>query len=113
MDGDSGPVVTPLPVGVDDGAPGPELFGLLSEVDRAACNGYQLVQVMAARSRLVSWLQAQLLVDAAELAHAGGRGPDAPPTRMAATDPHTAERSPVRWAGRSTPPRNCWAPEPI
>lgn len=84
-------MVTPLPVGVADGAPGPELFGLVAGSDRTACNGYQLVQVMAARSRLVSWLQAQLLLDAAELAHAGGRGPDAPPTRMAATDPHTAD----------------------
>jgi hypothetical protein len=91
MDGDPEPVVTPLPVGIGGGAPGPELFGLLSEVDRAACNGYQLVQVMAARARLVSWLQAQLLLDAAELAHAGGKGPAAPPTRMAGTDPHTAD----------------------
>ena len=89
MDGE--PVVTPLPAGIGGGAPGPELFGLLAAVDRAACNGYQLVQVMAARARLVSWLQAQLLLDAAELAHAGGRGPDAPPTRMAATDPHAAD----------------------
>ena len=91
MDGDSGPAVTPLPVGVADGLPGPELFGLVAGVDRAACNGYQLVQVMAARSRMVSWLQAQLLLDAAELAHAGGKGPEAPPTRMAGTDPHTAD----------------------
>ena len=89
MDGDSEPAVTPLPVGVADGAPGPELFGLVAGVDRGACNGYQL-QVMAARSRLVSWLQAQLLLDGAELAHAGGKGPEAP-TRMAGTDPHTAD----------------------
>ena len=84
-------MVTPLPVGVADGLPGPELFGLVAGVDRAACNGYQLVQVMAARARMVSWLQAQLLLDAAELAHAGGKGPEAPPTRMAGTDPHTAD----------------------
>jgi len=40
---------------------------------------------------MVSWLQAQLLLDAAELAHAGGKGPQAPPTRMTATDPHPAD----------------------
>jgi hypothetical protein len=84
------PGVTPLPTGID-GPPGPQLFDLLAGVDRAACNGYQLVQVMAARSRLVSWLQAQLLRDAAELSHATGRGLEAPPTRMSGTDPHTAD----------------------
>ena len=72
-------------------APGPELFGLLAEVDRAGCNGYQLVQVTAARARLLSWLQAQLLLDAAELARAHGRGPDAAATRMAASDPHAPD----------------------
>ena len=45
------PVYTPLPVGLVDMAPGPELGSVLGSLDRSLYNGYQLVQVMSARNR--------------------------------------------------------------
>lgn len=82
---------TPLPAGLVDSPPGPQLFALLAGVDRASCNGYQLVQVMAARARLLSWLQSQLLLDAREVALAQSKGPQAAPTRSTQTDPHAPD----------------------
>jgi hypothetical protein len=86
-----GVVYTPLPDPLVDLPPGPQLFALLTGVDRSACNGYQLVQVMAARARMVSWLQAQLLLDAGEIARAQTKGPEAAPVRSTQTDPYAPD----------------------
>src|SRR5690606_27323780 len=54
-------------------------------------NGYQMVQVMSARNRFLSWVQAQLLLDARELSHAQTKGPTAAPIRVGASDPHAPD----------------------
>src|SRR5690606_5370528 len=85
------PVYTPLPEGLVDMAPGPELGSVLGSLDRSLYNGYQLVQGMSARNRYLSWVQSQLLLDARELSHAQTKGPAAAPIRVAAADPHAPD----------------------
>jgi Domain of unknown function (DUF222) len=77
----------PLPDGLADLAPGPDLGAALALVDRTACNGLQLVRVVEARHRQLCWEQAQLLADMHELAHAPRGAPDSPPERS--LDPDT------------------------
>src|SRR3984893_784256 len=80
-----------LPPGFADMTPGPGLAAVLASLDRGSCNGYQLVDVVAARYRQVCWEQAQLLADVHELAYsARGRYDDAP-RRTSQCDPHIGE----------------------
>ncbi|MGE5828106.1 MAG: DUF222 domain-containing protein [Micromonosporaceae bacterium] len=72
-----------LPQGLAEMAPGPELGALLASVDRTALGGGDLLDVVAARSRQVSFEQAQLLADVYELTHT--------PARPAAVDVRTEE----------------------
>jgi hypothetical protein len=81
----------PLPEGLADLPPGPGLGAALAEVDRAGCNGFQLVELVQARHRQLCWEQAQLLADLHELAYAPYAAPDGPPRRSPMRDPHAAE----------------------
>src|SRR5215470_13027844 len=54
---------------VEDLPPGPDLGDALAEVDPRACNGTQLVDLIAARQRQLCFEQAQLLVAVRELAY--------------------------------------------
>src|SRR5690554_4717840 len=65
---------------------GPLLAWRLSRVDRRELNGNQLVELMRARSRLVSHLQAELLADVAELAHTPPGSAGSPPERTGGVD---------------------------
>ena len=56
-----------------------------------ACNGYQLVEVLQARQRQISWLQAELLADMDAMAHAYGGGPVSPPVRHTYGDEHVSD----------------------
>ena len=55
--GDGGYV--PVPAGLDEMAPGPELGALLASIDVGAVSGYDRVVVLAAQQRMVSHHQAQ------------------------------------------------------
>nr|MBO2498554.1 HNH endonuclease [Acidimicrobiia bacterium] len=65
---------------------GPLLAWRLARVDRRELNGNQLVELMRARSRLVSHLQAELLADVAELAHTPPGSAGSPPERTGGVD---------------------------
>src|SRR5258705_5766838 len=84
-------VFVPLPDGLDDMTPGPELGAVLAGVDRDACNGYQLVELLRARQRQISFLHAELLADTYALAYTYGGGPFEPPVRRIQRDEHVEE----------------------
>lgn len=65
---------------------GPLLAWRLARVDRRELNGNLLVELMRARSRLVSHLQAELLADVAELAHTPPGSAGSPPERTGGVD---------------------------
>ena len=67
-----------LPEGLSDMPPGPRLARLLSTLDPTRLNGWQLVEVLVAQNRQVSYEQARLLVLARELAYTPPDGQDGP-----------------------------------
>jgi len=72
-----GPVdVLPLPDGLAQMPPGPQLAAMLATVDRARLGGSALMDLVRARNRQVSWEQAQLLADVHELSRTPAVGPD-------------------------------------
>lgn len=71
---------------LEDIEPGPFLAWRLAGIDRRELNGNQLVELMQARSRLVSHLQAELLADVAELAHTPPGVAGSPPERTGGVD---------------------------
>ncbi|MCI0689402.1 MAG: HNH endonuclease, partial [Sporichthyaceae bacterium] len=75
-------VYVPLPEGLEDLPPGPELGALLASVDRSTCNGYQLVGLITAGYRQIAWQQAQLLADVGELMLTRPGEPEAAPARQ-------------------------------
>ena len=74
----------PLPSGLAEMVPGPGLAAVLASLDRTACNGYQLVDLLVARTRQFAWEQAQLLADVNELAHSARGRYDDPPLESVA-----------------------------
>jgi hypothetical protein len=58
-----------IPAGLDGWAPGPYLAAVLSSIDRTRLSGYDLVVVMRARKRQLSYDQAELLADMVEVSH--------------------------------------------
>jgi len=84
-------VFVPLPEGLDEMPPGPELGALLAKVDRAGCNGYQLVELLKARHRQIAWLQAESLSDVYAMAYTYHGGPFTPPVRHRQRDEHLDE----------------------
>ena len=71
----------PLPPGLAEMAPGPDLSVVLASIDRTRFTGHDLVNLLEAWSRQVALDQAQLHAVIAEVAHA--------------TEPDTVERSEV------------------
>jgi hypothetical protein len=74
-----------------DMPPGPELATVLARVDRAALNGYDLVEVLRARARQIAHEQAELLADMVEIAHCEAGEWDAPVARLADADDFAAD----------------------
>jgi hypothetical protein len=68
---------------LDSIPPGPFLFLLLEGVDRARLNGFDLVEVLKARERLVSHCQAGAVADVYELAYAAPGDSGSDPERLA------------------------------
>jgi Domain of unknown function (DUF222) len=78
-----------LPDGLDEMPPGPKLSVLLASLDAADFNGWQLVELLAAQSRQVSYEQSRMLAIARELAFTPRGGPMQPPLRRLDPDPFT------------------------
>jgi hypothetical protein len=81
----------PLPEGLDEVLPGPQLSALLAAVDRRTLNGYQLVDVLQARYRQVCFDQAQLLADIHQLGYSERGHASSLPRRVKYHDHHTEE----------------------
>ncbi|WP_197681508.1 HNH endonuclease signature motif containing protein [Actinopolymorpha singaporensis] len=80
-----------LPAGLAEMSPGPALAVAVASVDRAACNGWELEELLKAQRRLVCWSEAECLTTVNELAHAVPGMPDLPAERSATPDPFTPE----------------------
>lgn len=78
--------VTALVAGLSRLAPGLLSYLTLDQLDRSQLNGHQLVEVIKARARLISHLQADLYADIAELAHTPAGFEDSPPERSELID---------------------------
>lgn len=72
-------------------APGPQLAVLLAGIERSSLNGYEMVEVLRARSRQVAHEQAHLLADMVEVAHCAQGDYDAPPARLDRPDEYAAD----------------------
>ncbi|HUG31570.1 MAG TPA: hypothetical protein VMM14_01655, partial [Acidimicrobiia bacterium] len=70
-----------LPDGLEEIAPGLFLAAVVSSVDPGRLNGYDVVRLMQAESRLVSHHEARKYVAMAETAFAFGSDPDSPVLR--------------------------------
>ena len=62
--------------------PGPYLFAILSHVDRAKLNGFDLVDVLRARERLLSHVQAENMADLVEISYAAPGDDSSDPDRL-------------------------------
>ncbi|HSJ36546.1 MAG TPA: DUF222 domain-containing protein [Acidimicrobiia bacterium] len=60
---------TVLPEGLAEMAPGPELGSVLGSIDRDELNGYELIEVLKAEARQISYWQARFDADLIEMAH--------------------------------------------
>ena len=85
------PVFAPLPEGLAEMTPGPELGAVLATVDRTALNGHQLVVVLAAWHRYRCWVDAQLLADLRELSYTPPGEGGSPPVRQEGRDRYAVE----------------------
>src|SRR5262245_2220564 len=83
-------VFTLLPEGLTEVRPGPELSAVLAAMDLSLYNGSQLVDLVVAQARQVSYEQARLLSMLNELAHTPRCEPTDPPLRSVARDPHVS-----------------------
>jgi hypothetical protein len=79
-----------LPVDLDAMAPGPELGTILACLDLSRYNGFQLVQILSAQQRQVSFDNARLLAVTRELTYTSWGGEHAEPTRRVEPDRFTA-----------------------
>lgn len=70
-----------VPEGLAEMAPGPGLSALLAGLDLAGLNGHDLVEVLAAQWRQVSFEQGRFLAMVAEVAHCPPGSVDAPVVR--------------------------------
>ena len=67
---------------------GPELCTVLAGIDPTTLNGWQLVELLEARNRQLSYDQAQLLRAVREMAYTTSSGTDSPPERNLRQDPY-------------------------
>ena len=90
-----------LPDGFADLPAGPRLAVLVASVDRAACNGYELEELITARRKLICGLEAECLSDVNELAHTSPGLPDEPAERSSELDSLTqvVVESLLGWSG--------------
>ncbi len=88
-----------LPDDLDAMAPGPELAGVLDSVDRDGLNGWELVVLMRARSRLLARVQAEFFADVVAMAYSPPGGPDDPPERLEEPDEFASDeiRAAMSW----------------
>jgi hypothetical protein len=75
-----------LPVDLESMPPGPELGAVLASLDPSLYNGFQLVEILAAQNRQVSFENARLLAFTRELTYTSWGGDEAEPTRRVEPD---------------------------
>ena len=75
-----------MPVDLESMPPGPELGAVLASLDPSLYNGFQLVEILAAQNRQVSFENARLLTFARELTYTSWGGDEAEPTRRVEPD---------------------------
>jgi hypothetical protein len=75
-----------LPVDLESMPPGPALGAVLASLDPSLYNGFQLVEILAAQNRQVSFENARLLTFARELTYTSWGGDEAQPTRRVEPD---------------------------
>lgn len=75
-----------LPGGLATMLPGPGLARHLEGLDRGELNGYELVELIEARSHQLAYIHAELYADIAELAHSAPCHADDPPRRSDEVD---------------------------
>jgi len=75
-----------LPVDLESMPPGPALGAVLASLDPSLYNGFQLVEILAAQNRQVSFENARLLTFTRELTYTTWGGDEAEPTRRAEPD---------------------------
>jgi hypothetical protein len=75
-----------VPVDLAEMAPGPGLAAVLAGIDRSRLNGYDLVVLLQAQQRQVSYEQAELLSTMAEIAHCPPGDMDSPVARRQRPD---------------------------
>jgi len=94
---------TVLPEGLEDIPPGPELAWVLAGIERTRLNGHDLVTVLQARARQLSYDQAELYADMCEIAHCPSGGPDSPVERRTTGDEFAADdlRAALAWTRRA------------
>ncbi|GAA2755225.1 HNH endonuclease signature motif containing protein [Actinopolymorpha rutila] len=80
-----------LPAGFADLPGGPELAAAVASVDLAACNGWELEELIRAQRRLICWLDAECLAAVNELTYAEPGMRDEPAGRTVTPDPMTPE----------------------
>jgi Domain of unknown function (DUF222) len=80
-------MVARFPDGLAEMAPGRRLAAILSTLDPARLNGWQLVVLLEAQNRQLAHDQARLLSTVRELSYAPPSGPDSPPRRQAKPNP--------------------------
>ncbi len=71
-----------LPGDLDKISPGPFLAAVVSWAERSDLNGFDLVEVMKARERLVSHFQAGAMADTVEISYSAPSDSDSPPERI-------------------------------
>jgi hypothetical protein len=71
--------------------PGVLLGRGLASVDRSELNGHDVVHLLRARRRQVSWLEAESLADMVELGHCPPSVPGSPPVRTQVMEDHVAD----------------------
>ncbi|WP_020577113.1 HNH endonuclease [Actinopolymorpha alba] len=89
-DGD-GVRVSPLPPGFGDMLPGPELVAALAGVDRSACNGFEVGELVRAGRKVARWAEALSLGDTQALAHCPPCFKDDEAERSSRPEPRAAE----------------------
>ena len=63
-----------IPTGLDEWAPGPYLAAVLASIDRSRLSEFDLVVVLRARNRQLSYDHAELLADMVEVSHCADAG---------------------------------------
>lgn len=97
-----------IPEHLAEMTPGPVLSAFTWKVDRSRMNGYDLVNLMRAQARLVSYAQAGLAATIREIAYCSPGDAEAPPERSDLIDEFASDEirrlGHIYTTGRGRPP---------